>query len=770
MNARTQDATTTTSAQAQAKGVPVSMDFANVSGGRLLVYGWVLGLSKQVARAEIHFGEMIVDLMDVGVSVSRSDVAKHFPALVGSDDDAHGFFLAVPLAHVDRRPTNLRLLVWPKSGEPSESSWPVSAGESAVVFFFQQHRTTLDSLLKSLRAADARWLRGLMPSSVGSGGPAVAQLAFGIDACHLLDGRTIVVSGWLNGGGQPLTAACISLGGASLDCLPDTKISTPTVKAGDVNLRGEARTSSTFTWAGVLPGDSTATEVTVEFATSLRSGSARHPISKNDHVNFAQSLNSLEAGLAIDLLERVSALAKAEDGGLATWLLDAYAQTIEGLPQSLETARRRVFLHCEGATFIAPHGIFLTGWFSADKGAVAQLACHNGTTGVRIDCNWVRRGRPDVASHLKSLGVADADDEYGFLCYVAFDQPAAAYYLAVTFRDGTVQRIRLPPVQSATSAIHAIRTVLTSFALPHRALRTLLDRQIGPAVQSAWTHRQKNTHPVASQRFGLAPSRSAVSVIVPLYGRSDLAEYQMALFADDPDFQTADLIYFVDDPAIYDAFQALCPDLYGIYQVPFTLVFAGANLGFAGANNRAAAMARGEHLILMNSDVLPKTRGWLSEMLTQYGALDKPGLLGVKLLYEDGSVQHAGMNFRRHAAWADMWINEHPHKGQNAQGLTGVRQVDSVTAACAMVSASLYRELGGLSEDYIIGDFEDSDFCLRATAAGRRNYVTLDVELYHLERQSQARIGDSQWRANLTLYNCWLHDKRWAAQIGKIQR
>jgi GT2 family glycosyltransferase len=351
---------------------------------------------------------------------------------------------------------------------------------------------------------------------------------------------------------------------------------------------------------------------------------------------------------------------------------------------------------------------------------------------------------------------------------VAFEHPAAAYYLAVTFSDGTVRRMRLTSVQPATSALHSIRTVLTTFALPHRALRTLLDRQIGPAVQSAWAHRQKNARPVSSQRFGSSPSRSAVSVIVPLFGRFDLAEYQMALFADDADFQTADLIYFVDDPSIYDEFEALCPDLYGIYQVPFTLAFAGANLGFAGANNCAASIARGEHLILMNSDVLPKSRGWLSDMLTRYGALENPGLLGVKLLYEDGSVQHAGMSFRQHAAWADLWINEHPYKGQSAQGLTGVRQVDSVTAACAMVSAGLYRELGGLSEDYIIGDFEDSDFCLRAIAAGRRNYVALDIELYHLERQSLARIGDSQWRNNLTLYNCWLHDQRWAAHIGKI--
>jgi len=157
-------------------------------------------------------------------------------------------------------------------------------------------------------------------------------------------------------------------------------------------------------------------------------------------------------------------------------------------------------------------------------------------------------------------------------------------------------------------------------------------------------------------------------------------------------------------------------------------------------------------------------------MRDSYATLPRPGLLGAKLLYEDGSVQHAGMTFRRHAPWGGLWINEHSHKGQSAVGLTGLRKVHAVTAACALIDAGLYRKLGGLSEDYIIGDFEDSDFCLRAVAAGRHSWVALDIELYHLERQSQARIGDTQWRTNLTLFNCWQHQQRWGALLEKYSR
>jgi GT2 family glycosyltransferase len=156
----------------------------------------------------------------------------------------------------------------------------------------------------------------------------------------------------------------------------------------------------------------------------------------------------------------------------------------------------------------------------------------------------------------------------------------------------------------------------------------------------------------------------------------------------------------------------------------------------------------------------------VSELLRIYKSLENPGMLGAKLLYEDGSVQHAGIAFRKYAGWGNMWVNDHPFKGQHPAGLNGIREEDAVTAACSLVKASLFREAGGFSEDYIIGDFEDSDLCLKLRSSGHRNYIALDVELYHLERQSQNRMGDDAWRTNLTLYNCWLHNSRWEEWIA----
>ena len=93
------------------------------------------------------------------------------------------------------------------------------------------------------------------------------------------------------------------------------------------------------------------------------------------------------------------------------------------------------------------------------------------------------------------------------------------------------------------------------------------------------------------------------------------------------------------------------------------------------------------------------------------------------------------------------------------------RSVPAVTGACMMIDRGLFGDLGGLSEHYVIGDFEDSDLCLKAHEQGFGSYYTPEVELYHLERQSMRLVGQGHlgWRQSLTLYNMWQQSRRWGA-------
>jgi len=181
-------------------------------------------------------------------------------------------------------------------------------------------------------------------------------------------------------------------------------------------------------------------------------------------------------------------------------------------------------------------------------------------------------------------------------------------------------------------------------------------------------------------------------------------------------------------------------------------------------------VARGRTLLLLNSDVIPAESGWLSALHEAY--LDRPdcGAVAPRLLYPDGSLQHGGISFAEHPGFPGVWINKHPGKGlpPKAEPSGDLFEVPAVSGACLMVSRQLFDMAGGMDEDYIVGDFEDTDFCLKLRAFGKTNYMAPGIELYHLERQSQALDGDRTWRTSLTMYNAWTHSQRWSGAIEEL--
>jgi GT2 family glycosyltransferase len=762
--------------------IAARIDFAHLEDDRLVLYGWVLGLANQVESASIQIGSHVVDLMACSTRVRRPDVADHFS--LDSADDQHGFYALVELQDPDAEANHLRLTVLLLSGEVEESRWPVERHDLLTSSIPRDHLTTLRTLLRSLPGEEGKRLKKFL--SRGTRGGQHADLAatlpppmrFEIDFIGVLEDRILVVYGWLRDPAGELVSLRLSVGGWVVDFL-ENSISIPRPDVGADPMFYSQRESARlpgFIFAVAIPaGHTIGGEAT--FALTFQSGDpvyVARPVCWNAHDSRRELfmlLGKIDVESTLVLVEQIGSAMEGVPGmqSLRALLELNHDRGAERLPESIDHTSHgsRYLLHLDHVIQVADWGVYLNGWLYAGKDTRVRVVCHCGDTSYTLNDDWVRHSRTDVTSYLASQGIQTEDNEHGFSCFVPLKKTGRPYMLSIAAESGEVCRMRAPIRENFQSGLQTVRSLMSTFNSEHREMRSLLDRQIGPAIQAAWSARVKPVRREVVESFGVRPTNPGVSIIVPLYGRWDFAEYQMALFADDPDMQSVELIYVVDDPAIFDAFRNACPDLHGIYQVPFTLAFSGTNMGFAGANNFGAGHARGKYLLLLNSDVMPKRRGWVGELVRIQQTLRHPGLLGAKLLYEDGSLQHAGIAFRRHLPWGGLWINDHPSKGQNPTALTGTREVGAVTAACALLEADLYRELNGLSEDYILGDFEDSDLCLRAWEAGRRNHVALDVELYHLERQSQNRIGESVWRSNLTAYNCWLHNQRWAALIER---
>jgi GT2 family glycosyltransferase len=264
------------------------------------------------------------------------------------------------------------------------------------------------------------------------------------------------------------------------------------------------------------------------------------------------------------------------------------------------------------------------------------------------------------------------------------------------------------------------------------------------------------------------PNQAAeVSIIVPLYQRIDLLEQQLAQFVHDPEVRQAELIYVLDSPELATSLAAAASQLFQLYRVPLSVVTLKCNAGFSAVNNVGASLARGRLLVLLNSDVLPDKPGWLGKMRAFYDSTPGIGALGPKLLYEDDSLQHAGIYFAP-LTGTSVWENRHYFKGLHRRlpAANVTRRVPAVTGACMMIESALYERFGGLHGVYVQGDYEDSDLCLRLAEGGFENWYLPDVELYHLEGQSYA-LGARQLNAR---YNTWLHTRLWNKSIEAVMK
>ncbi|MEA5581051.1 glycosyltransferase [Nodularia harveyana UHCC-0300] len=324
--------------------------------------------------------------------------------------------------------------------------------------------------------------------------------------------------------------------------------------------------------------------------------------------------------------------------------------------------------------------------------------------------------------------------------------------------------------QKTNNLPQIIKFLLRIYPLPGYQMSSTLNGYLGTTIRNIWKNRRKPDIIKVVKEYGSKVIHPEVSIIIPLYGRIDFMKYQLALFADDPDFQDNELIYVLDDPRLYQDFIDYCDAQAVTFQVPFKTVYSGANLGYSGANNLGVSVSSGQLILLLNSDVMPIGSGWVSSLVNIYKSLNNVGVIGAKLLYANGSIQHTGMKFINCSPWGDLFINYHPRKKQpNFPEIDSKPQkLPAVTGACLLVSRQLYEQVGGLDEEYIIGDYEDSDFCLKLHTQGFENYYIPDIELFHLERQSLSihQKNEELWRANCTKYNCWLFNQKWGQYIS----
>ncbi len=165
-----------------------------------------------------------------------------------------------------------------------------------------------------------------------------------------------------------------------------------------------------------------------------------------------------------------------------------------------------------------------------------------------------------------------------------------------------------------------------------------------------------------------------------------------------------------------------------------TLVWYDRPFNFSEKMNLGAAHARGEFLLLLNDDIEVESPDFLDTMVA---LCQDPGvgMVGAKLLFADGRLQHAGHLYNHDPFHA--FFRYHGSELGPSGLLVVQREVSGVTAACALVRACVFDEVGGLTP-ILHNNFNDVDFSLKIRRAGHRILWTPYAVLYHFESMTRA--------------------------------
>lgn len=489
------------------------------------------------------------------------------------------------------------------------------------------------------------------------------------------------------------------------------------------------------------------------------------------------ALRALPARAATPTLGRWWAGKGSSRDGLRSWLVEQLSglsgqgrllaiEMQRRLPLAVQSVRRQDDLPsaeldlalCNAA------GLLLGGWYRDPDGLLDQILLHRGS------------GEPlailDRLDRFPALLPASAEGERrpamgfaGLIPGYAGGAPVLQPRCELRLKSGTSLFLR-PAVQPADAT--AIRARALAAIPPQHLTQAMIARTLAPVLAACQADLRDAIAEPRLTQFGQPAMRPAVSVVIPLYRAYEFLRVQVAAFAGDPSFvEAAELIYVLDCPEHESEVAHQLGGLFRAYGLPMTLVTMSRNGGFSSACNAGARQAKAETLALVNSDVIPTGDGWLTDLARKLDRRAKIGMVGPKLLYHDGSLQHAGLYFQRDDKGC--WFNHHYFKGMpgNYGPANRERRVPGVTGACMVMPRALFAELGGFDDAYVIGDYEDSDLCLKVRRAGFEIAYVPSVALYHLERQSIARSHDYM-RGAASQHNAWLQTQRWDAAIADL--
>jgi GT2 family glycosyltransferase len=417
--------------------------------------------------------------------------------------------------------------------------------------------------------------------------------------------------------------------------------------------------------------------------------------------------------------------------------LDINDPRVRILPSTSETSPLATAIAAARGTHVVPlaHGDILSD--SALSGIVAALRAHPHARIVYGDEDQIdprgRRHTPwfkprwnaemilalDFVSHACGIDTAAARD--------ALDDPAF-------HADGTAYGLVLAVTRDPTASVEHISHVITHVAarLP-KAGQDARVRAVAARVLGEGATAGAGPFGTVAVRWPMPDPVPAVTILIPTRDRLELVRACVDSLLKRTRYPNY-MVVIVDndsvEPATKDYFAQIACDP-RVQVLPCNMPY-----NFSAINNAAVAQTGGDYLCFLNNDTEVIDGDWLGELM-RYAVRPDVGAVGAQLLYEDRSIQHAGVVIGLGGAAG------HAHRGL-PEGDPGyfaqahaAHHASAVTAACLMVAREKFLAVGGFDAEQLQIAYNDVDLCLKLNTAGWRTVYAPQAKLLHLESRSR---------------------------------
>jgi len=233
----------------------------------------------------------------------------------------------------------------------------------------------------------------------------------------------------------------------------------------------------------------------------------------------------------------------------------------------------------------------------------------------------------------------------------------------------------------------------------------------------------------------IIPTRDALDVLKPcidsILNKTSHQNYRILIVDNDS-----------QEPETLDYFKSLEQD-----ERVEVLSYPG-EFNYSAINNFAVSKSNADYIGLINNDIEVISPDWLSQMLA-WASQENVGVVGAKLLFSNGKIQHAGVVIGMGNAAGHIHRLEDGEAPGYQLRCQATQNMMAVTAACLVTPTALFKQLGGLDEvDYKVA-YNDIDYCLRVESLGHEVIWTPEARLYHHESVSR---GDDMSATHIDRY------------------